>query len=185
LSASAHGEIGWPEGAAQVWADLYFRADIPPGTSISFDVCTGESESDLMSDCDYTQVATVTSSSGSCATDSECLNVNVGGTVRSGFCGAGGQCQFVSPQKVADSCNTSADCESGTRNGEWESSFCNPAGQCQYTTPPGDVAAALDSVNGNGLPYAQVRVRLNANMSRSQAPTLESWYVTYLCTGAN
>jgi len=171
--------------SAQTWADLYFRADIPPGTSIGFEVCTGESQSDLMSDCDYTEVARVTSSAGSCATDSECQNVSFGGTTRSGFCGAGGQCQFVSPQKTIDECRTSADCQSGTRNGEWESSFCNGSGECQYTTPPADVAAALDAINANGLPYAQVRITLNANMIRSEAPTLESWYMTYLCAGAN
>ena len=170
---------------AQAWSDLYFEADIPAGTSISFDVCTGESTTDLMSGCTYAHVATVTSSSGGCATDSECANIVVGGTTRTGFCGAGGQCQFVTPQKRADQCSSQADCLVGTRNGEWESSFCNASNQCQYTTPPGDVAEALDAIAGNGLPYAQVRVTLNANTSGSAAPTLLSWYMTYNCTGAN
>jgi hypothetical protein len=170
----------------QVWSDMYFRADIPPGTSISFDVCTADTEAELATDCDYATVATVTSSAGSCATDSDCSNVTVGGMTRSGFCGAGGQCQFVSPQKtLMENCASDADCEVGTRNGEWEASFCNAARHCQYTTPPADVATALDEVSGNGKPYAQVRVRLNANTSRSEAPILESWYLTYECGGGN
>jgi cysteine-rich repeat protein len=181
-------DVGDPSCAvntAQAWADLYYQADVPAGTSIEFDVCTGNDPTDLMSDCDYVRVATVTSLSGACSTHNECLNVMVGGIERSGFCGAGGQCQFVSPPKQIDRCSTSADCEVGTRNGEWESSFCNPAGRCEYTTPPGDVATALDSTGSNGLPYSQLRVTLRANSNASAAPTLFSWYMTYECAGAN
>ena len=91
----------------QNWTDLYFKADIPAGTSVDFDMCTANSQAALATDCctgtpsptcttsNFSRIATVSSVSGSCATNAECQDVNVGGTVKDGFCGTGGQCQFI------------------------------------------------------------------------------------------
>jgi hypothetical protein len=163
----------------QAWENLYFKADLPTGTSISFDMCTGETEDEL-DGCSFSRIATVTSGA-SCATDVACQNVNVGGFVRSGFCGAGGQCQFIDPPKLASVCSSDAECIDGLRNGEWEAKFCNTdEGQCQYTTPPADIGANLLE-GDNGKPFIKLRVNLNANMNGSAAPMLNEWYLTYQC----
>ena len=71
----------------QDWTDLFFTADVPAGTSIAFDMCTGNTPSELTS-CSLSRVATVTSDGQPCAPDNlACKGRTINGVVRDGFCG--------------------------------------------------------------------------------------------------
>ncbi len=166
----------------QDWTDLFFKADIPPGTSIGFDVCTGDTPGDLSS-CTYSHVATVTSATGACATNADCKNITVNGALTDGFCGAGGQCQFISPPKLSGFCTADAQCPNGSLNGDIVASYCKTsANQCQYTTPPADIGGNLMQ-GQNGKPYVKMKVTLNANSDGSASPTLYDWFLEYVCRG--
>jgi hypothetical protein len=176
----------------QDWSDLYFNADVPPGTSISFDVCTADNPMELAT-CgspmrSFSRVATITSAAVPCANDSDCGNVMVGSVTRDGFCGAGGQCQFITPQKKTEmgSCNTTSQCaaHNGFYNGEEIHSFCDTAQRCVYTTPPADIGNNLRP-GENGKPYAKLRINLESDNARDQSPTLYDWYMTYYCRPQN
>jgi hypothetical protein len=172
----------------QDWTDLFFHADIPPGTSVSFDMCTGETNAELATCGTLSRIATVTSVAGSCASDSECRGINVGGTLRDGFCGGGGQCQFISPPKRTEmgACTTDAQCAplNGSQNGENIFTKCDPQHRCVYTTPPGDIGNNLP-LGQNGKPYAKVRINLNSDTTGSATPTVFDWYLTYQCRSQN
>jgi hypothetical protein len=163
----------------QDWTDLYFRADIPAGTSIDFYMCTAETEAALATDCtdaSYSLVATVTSIAGGCATNSQCPG---------GFCGAGGQCQFINPPKIQDPCLSDTDCPNGTFDGFEKTSHCNFAmNQCQYDSLPAELGDHL-MMGQNGQPFVRMRILLHANADGSATPTLQDWYLTYVCRASN
>jgi hypothetical protein len=171
---------------AQDWTDLFFKADIPQGTSILFDMCTAGSAADLAS-CSYSRVATVVSA-GACSTSSDCKNVNVGGVMRDGFCStSGGQCQFITPPKLSVACSSNADCAvlNGPYNGETISTFCNMTKhQCENTTPPAEIGNNLMQ-GQNGKPFAKLKVTLKADANASATPTLYEWYMQYVCRPLN
>jgi hypothetical protein len=168
----------------QDWSDLYFNADIPAGANITFDMRT-TSKLDMMGNPDfsastYSRIATVTSSSNPCATNADCVAMN-------GFCGRGGQCQFITPPKLNGVCSTTAQCLNGPSHGSQSdpivASFCNgTAGECQYTTPPADIGGNLMQ-GQNGKPWMQVKITLNATPDQSKTPTLYDWFLEYSCRG--
>ena len=169
---------------SQDWTDLFFKADVPPGTSIDFDVCTGETEADLTG-CTFSRVATVTSASGSCATNTDCKNLNDNGTLRDGFCGTGGQCQFITPPKESGFCTADNQCPNGLLEGETVASYCNGGtNQCKFTTPPADIGSNL--MDGqNGKPFVKMRITMNSDSNQSKTPTLYDWYMEYVCATSN
>jgi hypothetical protein len=168
----------------QDWDELYFQADIPEGTALLFDVCTADTIAELDA-CSYSRIARVTSSGGSCTLDVDCLGVNVDGVIRDGFCGAGGQCQFIEPQRVSGFCLDDSQCLNGTFNGTNVASTCDPGlNQCVYSTPPADLGNNLPT-GENGKPYAKVRIGLEANTIASESPVLYEWYLTYRCRSLN
>ena len=171
----------------QNWTDLFFQADVPEGTSLAFDVCTAATEAEL-SGCTYTRIVNVTSVSVPCTPGQhdQCLGQDVGGgEIKDGFCGAGGQCQFVDPAKVTGFCTDDSQCDAtinGTVNGFNIDSTCDTAlNQCVLSTPPADLGSPLVDVGGDGKPFAKVRVVLNSNDDASATPTLYEWYLTYFC----
>ena len=172
---------------SQDWTDLYFKADVPAGTSIDFDMCTATTQAGLAS-CTYSRVATVSSSasSSSCTTLADC-KAPPGSTAGDGFCGTGGQCQYIAPAKLGIICSSNADCASlnGPLNGEQIATYCNTQkGQCQYITPPAEIGDnLLDGQNGN--PFAKLRVTLNADPAASKSPTLFEWNLQYVCRPLN
>jgi hypothetical protein len=173
----------------QSWTDLFFRADIPQGTAIDFLMCTAQTQAELSTACatenQFVPVTTVTSVTGACATNADCRGINVGGTVKDGFCGATGQCQFLEPAKVAGICTSDVQCPNGSINGQTISSTCDTGQQrCRYSSPPADLLQPL--MQGmNGQPYVKMKIRLRANSTASLTPTLYDWYLTYYCSGAN
>jgi hypothetical protein len=170
----------------QDWTDLFYTADLPVGTEVDFDLCTATTAALLATECvgttGYSRVASVTSSSGSCAINSECIGVSVGGVLKDGFCGKGGQCQFISPQKLGGTCTKDADCANAPGpNGEIPTSTCDTtAKQCRFTTPPADIATNLPA-GQNGKPFMKVRITLKADPSASTTPSVFDWYLTYWC----
>jgi hypothetical protein len=165
--------------AVQDWSDLFFEADMPQGTRITFDVCTASDPADLEG-CVYATVGTV-SSSGLCATDAECRDVDVGGTIQTGYCSAAGQCQFIEPPKLGAPCMDDDDCQNGPEQGRQITSHCDMAvGRCRFTSQPVDIHNNL-AEGDNGQPYAKVRVTLHANADASQSPTLYNWELQYYC----
>jgi cysteine-rich repeat protein len=168
----------------QDWTDLFFTADVPSGTKIIFDMCTGALPDDLEG-CTYSRIASITSSSDNCGFNAACQNVNVGGTLRDGFCGKGGQCQFIDPPKVEGFCTTDAECPSGLLNGLEVTRRCNQTvSACQYVSPPAEIGNNLRE-GQNGRPHAKVRVTLQTSADRSQTPTLFDWSVQYECRSGN
>src|SRR6185295_16897592 len=97
-----------------------------------FDMCTGAVPADLEG-CTYSRITTVTSSADLCTKNADCLNVNLGGTFRDGFCGKGGECQFLDPFKMEGFCTTDAECPSGLLHGQEVSRRCNQTkNKCEY-----------------------------------------------------
>ena len=90
----------------QDWSDLFFKANVPAGTSINFDICTGDVPGDLAAPpagkCTYSRVATIISGATeiACTTNAACKGKLVNGVMRDGFCGTGGQCQFIDPPQA-------------------------------------------------------------------------------------
>jgi hypothetical protein len=170
----------------QDWANLFFHADIPAGTSVSFDMCTADTEAELATCGTLARIATVTSAAAACANNSDCLGVNVGGTMRDGFCGAGGQCQFITPAKRTEmgSCTTTAQCENGSFNGELIQSFCDAQHRCVYTSPPADIGNGLP-MGQNGKPFVKLRINLQSDANGAASPTVFDWYLTYYCRALN
>jgi hypothetical protein len=151
-------------------------------------VCTGETAAEVATCTSLSRVATVTSAAVPCASDGDCAGIAVGSITRDGFCGAGGQCQFITPQKKTEmgSCNTTAQCSAhnGFYNGEELHSYCDAARRCVYTTPPADVGNNLRP-GENGKPYVKLRVNLQSDAAGSTSPTLYEWYMTYNCRASN
>jgi hypothetical protein len=172
----------------QDWSDLVFHADVPPGTSISFDMCTADTQAELATCGTLARIATVTSIAGSCANDAECRGVMVNGTMRDGFCGAGGQCQFITPPKRTEmgSCTTDAQCAAlnGSKNGDNVYTYCDPQHRCVYTTPPADIGNNLP-MNQNGKPYAKLRINMTSDPTGANTPTVFDWFMTYQCRAQN
>ena len=165
----------------QDWTDLFFKADVPVGTSINFDMCTGTTMSDLSS-CSYSRVATVSSNGDQCSLNADCKNAKLNGVTRDGFCGTGKTCQFIDPPRIGGYCTNDTQCPNGDPgNGEIYYSFCKTSmNQCQYIAPPADIGGNLMK-GQNGKPFIKVKVTLNANTSKSQTPTLFDWYLQYQC----
>jgi hypothetical protein len=167
----------------QDWTDLFFDADIPPGTSVDFDMCTANSSAALDTECvsasAFSRIARVTSMPGTCFSNADCQDVDISGTVRDGFCGAGGECQFITPPKVAYPCSSDAACPNGDYNGEFMTSSC-VAGECRFASPPAEITDNLMRQH-QGRPYVKMKITLRANNDASATPTLYDWYLTYEC----
>jgi hypothetical protein len=159
----------------QLWSDLYFRAQIPAGTSIDFYLCTADDPSQFGT-CSYSRIATVTSTPVSCSDNAKCMTM-----VGDSFCGDDGFCQVISPPKASGVCASDADCPNSTVNGHLLASRCNtPTQKCVFSTPPADIASNL-APGDNGKPYAKLRVDLHADSDASHSPTLYEWSLEYSC----
>ncbi|MDD9968663.1 MAG: PPC domain-containing protein, partial [Myxococcales bacterium] len=165
------------------WTDLFFDADLPPGTSISFEACSAETEAAL-DGCSFGTVATVVSNGATCVVSGDCLGLDVGGVTRDGYCTSGGRCQFIDPQTSRPFCLSDADCDIGNYQGHEIRSSCDlTTNECVYSTVPANIGAALE-LGTNLQPYLRSRVTLYSNSTASYAPTLYDFWITYECTNA-
>ena len=142
------------------WQDLIWTADVPTGTSITFNACTGENAAALET-CTYSQIATV-SGVGTCTSDAQCPV---------GFCSAGA-CQVIH----GAACSSDMGCSTG--------SVCDLAvGRCRYSGQP----VKVDKVLGGGNLFTNLRMNivLKANTMTNAGPTVHDWAVTYLCRNVN
>lgn len=181
--ASYYQDIGTREcdGTTQPdWTDLFFNAEMPPGTSIAFTACAGDTPADLAT-CTMVPVTTVTATNVVCSDDSECRGVN-------GYCGSGGPlapggfCQVLSPVKHKGLCGSEAECPDGVANGITAGNLLSDctSGECEYDSQPADVGTALGSLNFRR--WSRMRMELRPNMAGTFAPNLLDWAVTYVCT---
>jgi hypothetical protein len=164
----------------QEWTDLFYNADIPPGTSISFDACTALDPSGL-ENCSYSHIATASSLLKSCTKNADCAGIDAGSGPEDGFCGATGQCQKLDPRKLGAMCVNDSECPNGSMNGKLIASRCD-AGlkRCVYTTQPAALGSAL-AIGELALPYLQLKITLNADSSHGGTPTLYDWSAQYVC----
>lgn len=168
--------------AVQDWTNLFFKADMPAGTSINFDMCTADSSLGLAT-CSYTRIATVTSSAVGCRSNVDCKGIVSEGVTRDGFCGNGAQCQFVTPVKREEYCTSDAMCPQGAYKDFLIESHCDMTqSQCVYTTPPAEVGSALGTQNGKA--FAKIRIELRSNADASATPVLNTWNLEYNCRSA-
>lgn len=149
--------IGCMGTESPVWKSLYWNATVPSGTKMTWQLCGGNTDAELAS-CSW-KTAGVVQSGGACANDLDCEN---------GYCDASGVCHYV----TGPACNNSTDC--GT-NG-----VCI-TGTCLWTDNPIDIKPAL-AQGIQGKDRMKVRVVLQSNANRSQAPTIHDWRLDYLCT---
>ena len=175
------GEIDPNLNRAPDWSDLYFKADIPSGTSITFSACTADDPADLAG-CAYGTLATVESFGQTCVTTGDCTGAMTPSGIRDGFCADNQTCQFIDPPKQAPFCTSDAECENGTLRQHTVLATCDTSvNECVYQTVPIDIAAGLPS-GDNFKPYINVQITLNADTQSAVAPTLYEWSLTYVCT---
>jgi hypothetical protein len=145
------------------WHDLKWSANVPNGTSVSFNVCASDKAPDLQT-CPLTPLCTVTGG-GPCTTNAQCPN---------GYCSkvpippdtTPGNCQTI----TAGACSTDAQCLSG--------SHCR-ASKCTFDVQPVYIGGVLGSSN-----YAanlRMNIGLRANVSANTTPTVYDWSLTYVC----
>jgi hypothetical protein len=153
-SFDSHGCFG---NEAPLWRDLQWSADIPSGTTVTWNICTADTAAELPG-CTLQLAASVQTGSD-CINDSNCPG---------GYCNAGKVCEYV----LGPICSSTSDCGI---NGE-----CN-MGRCRYTKNPMDVKPAL--VRGlQGKAYARMQVIMSANAERNHAPTIYNWGLKYTCS---
>ncbi|HKP59924.1 MAG TPA: C-type lectin domain-containing protein [Polyangiales bacterium] len=182
------------------WRDLWFKADVPIGSSIDFELCTADTEKDLDS-CKWSEVNSmrkkITVTGGptaagvsNCLADSECVNVSGNGN---GFCSDWGVCQFIDQPKVDwdRTCTDDSACKDRWMGpyGATDyvlSSHCETKssafgyGHCVLHSAPADVGATLPH-GEDGKLFSRVRVKLHANSAGTASPTLYEWQLTYRC----
>ncbi len=142
---------------APLWKDLNWTADIPSGTTLTWNVCTANTIEEL--DTCTLQTAAVVQTGGSCVNDSNCPN---------GYCNDASLCEFA----LGPPCGDDGECGS---NGVCVSN------RCQWTHNPIDVKPALlRSLQGKR--HARVQALLQSNTARTRAPTVHSWGLNYTCT---
>lgn len=175
------------------WSDLYFKADIPDGASIDFELCTGDTQAELdscmWSDTSMRKKVTVTAQ-GDCTQDSQCVNVPGKGN---GFCSDYGTCQFIDKPTVLFDlpCADDTRCQNGIFGAADYviSSHCEKTpsaygyGHCVYHSVPIDIGSTLLS-GEDGKLYSRIRIKLRSNLLGNATPTLYEWYMTYRCQSA-
>jgi Lectin C-type domain len=175
------------------WKDLYFKADIPEGAAIDFELCTADSQDELdkcvWSDASGSMRTKVTvTAQGECTQDKECVGVPGKGN---GFCSDYGTCQFVDKPKVlwqAKCPDVKVPCENGLFGaGDYRiSSHCEMNssaygyGHCVYHSVPIDIGSTLLPTEDGKL-YSRIRIKLRSNPAGNLTPTLYEWYMTYRC----
>ncbi|MEY4580727.1 MAG: hypothetical protein RL701_5430, partial [Pseudomonadota bacterium] len=189
-AAGCSKTIGDNSNELPKWSDLFFNANLPEGTSIDFQLCTGNSDSELNA-CTWVspRKKVTVRAKGTCADNTQCLNIPGYGN---GFCG-GGQCQFITEPKVAYdvSCSNDTQCPNGPLGaGDYYiSSRCETTrgavgyGHCVYTSQPVDIAATLLSTE-QGRSLGRVKVTLHSDSTGTVAPTLYQWNLRYYCQAA-
>jgi hypothetical protein len=177
------------------WRDLFFKADIPDGASIDFELCTGDTQAELngclWSDSSGgTRKRVTVTAQGDCTKDAECVNVLGKGN---GFCSDYGTCQFIDKPKVLSdvACSDDSKCENGLFGaGDYViSSHCEKNstaygyGHCVYHSVPVDIGSTL-LPGEDGKLFSRVRIKLHSNLVGNATPTLYEWYMTYRCQSA-
>ncbi len=163
------------------WTDLFFNAEMPPGTRIGFRTCAENDPADLGPSCMMQTVATVTATNTPCFNDAQCRGMN-------GFCGnggpdyPGGYCQVITPQKHKGLCGSEAECPDGPENGITPYDLLSDcvSGECEYDSQPADMGAALGGTNFRR--NSRVEITLYPDPTLAFAPNLLDWAVTYVCT---
>jgi hypothetical protein len=143
------------------WHDLTWSADVPQGTSVSFNVCASDKATDLQT-CPLTTLCTITGGAA-CTADSEC---GYGKCFKKSGAMTG-NCQTV----TANACATDAQCLSG--------SHCR-ASKCTFDVQPVYIGDVLGSKN-----YAanlRMNVALTGNTTANTAPIVHDWSLTYVCS---
>src|SRR5205085_2708873 len=130
--------------------DLFFHADIPQGTSIDFQLCTGDSKAELDSCAWSTRPRVTVASVGSCSADAECANVAGYGP---GTC-VNKSCRFITPPKMYRdiTCSSDASCPNAALgSGDYViQSYCDSTtgspsfAHCVGKSLPLDMGATLD-----------------------------------------
>jgi hypothetical protein len=137
------------------WHDLTWSADVPQGTSVSFNVCASDKTTDL-TNCPLKTLCTI-SGGIACTSNSQCGN---------GFCSTAGNCQTV----TANACASDTDCSAG--------GHCRSA-KCTFDSQPVYVGGILGSAN-----YAanlRMNIAMTGNTTANVAPTVHDWSLTYVC----
>jgi hypothetical protein len=175
------------------WRDLYFKADVPEGSSVDFELCTADSAAGLNS-CKWsddpmgTRNKITVTGGNDCKFDTDCVNVAGKGN---GFCSKYGSCQFIDKPKVLwdVACpNPKLPCENGLAGSSdyLISSHCETVstaygyGHCVYHSVPVDLSETLLPTE-NGKLFSRVRIKLHSNAAGNATPTLYEWYMTYRC----
>jgi hypothetical protein len=143
------------------WHDLIWTADVPQGTSVSFNVCASDKATDLQT-CPLTPLCTITGGAA-CIADSEC---GYGKCFKKGTAMTG-NCQTI----TANACTTDAQCLS--------SSHCR-ASKCTFDVQPVYIGGVLGSANFSA--NLRMNIALTGNTSANTAPTVEDWSLTYVCS---
>ncbi len=146
------------------WENLYWTADVPVGSSITFNVCTSDDPNALTA-CSYQQVATV-SGTVACHDDTDCGH---------GFCAGNGVCQVI----TSGTCLNNDTCPSG--------STCDPlVGTCVFSGQPVFVGSVLNGGNNlNSYAYLRMNIVLRANTTTNEGPVVHDWSLTYTCYSVN
>ncbi|HKU36870.1 MAG TPA: C-type lectin domain-containing protein [Polyangiales bacterium] len=172
------------------WRDLFFKADVPDGASIDFELCTADTEAALGS-CVWSEGGTrqkiVVTGGPDCSKDADCLNVPGKGN---GFCSDFKTCQFITKPKVEwdVDCTKPSQCPTGPfgAGAYYLSSHCETSmgaygyGHCVYHSVPVDIGSTLLE-NEDGKLFSKIRVKLHSNTAGNATPTLYEWYLTYTC----
>jgi hypothetical protein len=143
-----------------LWRTLTWDGTLPAGTDVAWQICGGNSDSDLDT-CTLLDVADI-KPGNACSTQSDCPN---------GYCDSSGVCYFA----TGASCSAASDCGSSS------SALC-VSGSCRWTDSDGTIDLQPLSKSLQGRSHVRVRAVLTANSSRTSAPTVKNWNVTYVCT---
>jgi hypothetical protein len=147
------------------WENLYWTAELPVGTGLSFNVCTAETQ-EALETCTLVPVADV-SGTNECDDDADCAR---------GFCAANGVCQVI----TSGPCNSNDNCSSGsTCDAELDT--------CVFDGQPVVVGAVLNLEAGslNSYAYLRMSIELQANTATNDGPVVHDWAMTYTCYSVN
>jgi hypothetical protein len=151
------------DNESPLWGMLGWMGTLDSGTSVTWKVCTADTEAELAS-CTPQTVATF-SSGVDCTDSSQCEN---------GYCPSDThKCEFA----IGTSCASSAEC--GVNADDTRASCVS--GACVYNSRNADVRPAL-ARGLQGKAFARVQAVLQANSAQTRAPTVSAWNLRYTCS---
>jgi hypothetical protein len=151
---------GCNAGEGAVWRVLDWNATMPPGTRLTFEICSGDTDEEL-AQCNFQQAVEL-QAGASCSAADDCG--------AAGYCDVSGVCHRV----TGPSCMLDEDCGvRGTCVATGAGSVCSSARNAIDLKPA--------AIGLQGRQRALVRVGLYANTDRTQAPTIRNWQLDYTC----